>query len=530
MTIFDYQFIAQNVHFAIYLAVALSAFSAFWLYFDAWLIRRAKHEIWKWLGFFCMTAAFVLRAAVVEQPILVNSAWQTGADTVSLWLVLAAYVLIAIGVLLDPLQERPKVESIKKNFAATGIGVAPLVGIPLAALTIAGLYLRRATIGLERHIMPMAWAFGILAGGHILGMARLWRDSSNVFINMLTAPFGPLWVAEHVFYLAAALIMGRWVLQYLTKRFQSQLFMVFTGATMTIFLITTILFTFLLMDNIKTAAANNLETATGVLGYAISGKKSELQATAEAVASQASVLNAIKAKDHAGLVKLTSGILPEKHITSLVITSDSGQVLSRAEDPDRWSDSISSDPLVRWSSIGQTKSSVVTREGVGAPVVMVVSSVPVREGTQVIGIVQAGVTVGQSFVDGIKDATGLDSAIYAANKLSATTEAGTDGSSRRTGTVQLDRDINDVVLKKGQTHVSSQPLYNRPYLAAYAPLKDVDNVPVGMVFTGMPQSALLQSAGKALELTFIVAIALVILSVVPAYLIARSIARQLDRV
>jgi len=44
-----------------------------------------------------------------------------------------------------------------------------------------------------------------------------------------------------------------------------------------------------------------------------------------------------------------------------------------------------------------------------------------------------------------------------------------------------------------------------PYLSAYLPLKDADNVPVGMLFVGREKLEILQAAGRSIELTLLLA-------------------------
>jgi methyl-accepting chemotaxis protein len=157
------------------------------------------------------------------------------------------------------------------------------------------------------------------------------------------------------------------------------------------------------------------------------------------------------------------------------------------------------------------------------------SAVAVRDSSNiVIGTVSTAVVADNAFVDGIKNSTGLDSAIYSTDVLSATTLTSPDGKTRQIGIKQTSQTVKNQVLTKGQTFKGSLDLFNRPFLAVYAPLKDINNNVVGMLFIGQPQSSVLQSAGRSIELTFTLAVILMALAIVPAYLMARYIARQLQ--
>jgi len=536
------QFFGQNIHFALSMLAALVFFAVFWLYFDAWLgeSHKKNKDVLKWVGFLLVSISFLVHATLIEQTDLGRSVLGGTSETIATILRLLGYVGIIIGQLVDPLQKKPATKSLEEELqepkitktapaAAGSTSVFGAVyGLPMAAGVIAVLYWRRATTGLERHLKPVAIAFGLLFCFELVSVSELWRNTSNPNLFNLVKAFGPLWIISHGFLLAATLVLGRWVWRYLTERFLSQLFMIFTGVVLAIFLLTTVSFTYLLMRNIQNDSLGNLATAANVLNYAMDSKKAEARANAEAIAQNPKIAEAILAKDHKALAALTGEVLATKKLSGLTITTSSAQILLRAESPDRWGDSVSSDPLVRKALIGQPSSTLVSTEGVLAPVMSIKSAVPIRDGSNtIIGTVSAAVIADSAFVDGIKNSTGLDSAIYSTNVLSATTLTAPDGKTRQIGIKQNSRAVKDRVLTKGQTFKGSLSLFNRPYLAVYAPLKDVNNNVVGMLFIGQPQSSALQSASRSIELTFTLAVILMVMAIIPAYLMARYIAAQL---
>ena len=133
-----------------------------------------------------------------------------------------------------------------------------------------------------------------------------------------------------------------------------------------------------------------------------------------------------------------------------------------------------------------------------------------------------------AFVSGVKKATGLDSSIYAGNTVSATTFLAPDGISRWIGLKETSSPVIKSVLNRGQTFKGALSFQNRQFLAVFMPLKDVNNNVIGMLFIGQPQVSVLQTAGRAVELTFVVTALLLILTFLPAYFIAKNIAKQLD--
>lgn len=543
------QFFGQNLHFALNLFAALVFFAVFWLYFDAWTVSRNFKEFIKFASFLLVALGFLVHSTVIEQTVLGKSLLGDVSETIATMLRITGYIGIIIGQVIDPLQPKPKLEGLDAEqfdpnepaplvpppsrpaaaFLSSGLANFSHFLLPAGVLAIAVLYWRRATTGLERHLKPVAIAFLFLFGFEVLAMANLLRTTANPTLAKLVAAFGPLWVAEQLLLLAGAIVLGRWVWRYLTRRFLSQLFMIFTTLTLTIFLVTAVSFTFLLVNNVQKESLRNLETAANVLSYAINAKKAETLANGSAIAENAAVVNAVIAHDNKTLTSLTSNFLHDKKQSSLIITSDAGQVLLRAQDPARYGDSLSSDTLVRRALIGQASSSITSQSSVLAPVIYVNSATPIYNvQKQIVGTVIVGLVADNAFVDGIKHATGLDSSMYAGNVRSATTFVAPDGMSRLVGVKDTSAAVRDTVLKKGKTFSGSVGILNRQFLAVYAPLKDADNMVVGMLFIGVPQASILQTAGRSVELTFLVTAVLLLLAIIPAYLTARYLAKQLD--
>lgn len=530
------QFFGQNLHFAIGVFVSLTLFAVAWLYFDAWTNKKARNNALRWIGFLLLSISFLVYA--VDIPWIGTSASKdTSFELLSSFVRVLGYLFIIIAEIMDPLQKVPTHDAVEldkkqnksQSFSvvsstASAIKVLPVLGATLVSF----LYFRRSTKGLERHLKPLALGFMGLAVFEILAQAYLLRGSTNVVINQAVAVYGPVWWAENLVLLLSAVILGRWVWRYLVKRFMSQLFMIFVTGIIVVFLVTTVTFTFLLLRNIQNATLSNLSTTANVLNYAFDSKRSETVSSSEALSYNPEYISAIIQKDHKKLVQLSANYLATKKQSMLLITNDSGQVLLRGEDTDRWGDSLSSDPLVRKALIGQPSSSISTISGVLAPTMFIESTSPVRDSNNlIVGTITTGVAMDDAFVDGIKNSTGLDASIYSGNIRSATTTLTADGKSRWVGVKEHNKSVNDTVLKSGETFSGQLDILNIPYLAVYRPLKDVDNVVVGMILVAQPQTYLLSTANQSIQLTFILATTLLLLSIFPAYLVSRYIGRQL---
>jgi len=518
------QFFLQNLHFALGLFAALIFFAAAWLYFDAWTIKKNKKDGLKILGFLALCLSFVVSSTHIEQTILQNSALnQTFILNASFILRVFGYLTLCLGLQIDPLQKRPSAP------ALVGVGIGSLISIatPILAALAGLLYLKRATKGLENHLKPVALSFFLFALYELLSLASLFQNTNNITIYNIVAPFAPLWIITHVILLLATFVLGRWVFAYLLKRLQTQLFMIFTSLILIIFLLTTVSFTYLLLRNLENDALSHLTTDVNILSYSIESKKTELLSDAEVVSHSPTLQKAITDADKKTLKEIALRNLSTKKASSLIITSADGTVLMRGEDTERLGDSLSSDSLFRKAAGGNNLTSVIVRDGVLAPTVSLrAASAVVDDSNKVIGTVIIGTDIDNSYVDGIKRATGLDASIYGGNKRSATTFVSADQKSRWIGISEDNSVIKKTVLVDGKPFIGTSDILNIPYLSAFLPLKDIDKVPVGMLFVGREKLEILQTAGRSIELTFFVSAILLVFSIIPAFFVAKYISGQ----
>ena len=543
------QFFAQNAHFGINLFASLFCLGICWLYFDAWSNHHKLQELLKWLGFASLGLSFLLSATVIEQSVLGKSLFVSTTSALVVAFRLAGYIAIILGQIAEPLQAVPKNKGLvlideeetapaktkvttktkKSHGIMAGFGLSIKWLTPVAGLTVAALYFRRATIGLERHLKPVAYAFLLFALADTLSLSSLLRTSSNPIIFSWVAAFGIIWWLQHIALLAGVIVLGIWTWSYLAQRFFSQLFMIFASMIVVVFLIVSVGFTGLLLKSVQSELIKNLKTASSVLNYAISSKKAEASSSAGQLAGNSEVVAAINSSDRSKLKAITSTYLVDKKLSDVIITNQSGMVLLRAKDTEQWGDSMSDNQLTKRALLGLNQSTVTIKEAVTAPSVEVRSAVAVKDQAgNVVGSITTSLELGSASVDGIKQATGLQSSIYGGNKLSATTLLAADGKTRTVGSKINNKSINTTVLDKGDEYSGAVDLQHRKMLVSIVPLKDVDNDTVGMIATAIPESSSLATAGHSVEVTFIMTALLLVASIYPIILITRGLVRQIN--
>jgi methyl-accepting chemotaxis protein len=324
-------------------------------------------------------------------------------------------------------------------------------------------------------------------------------------------------------------VFAQWGFSYLFKRFETQLFMVFTSVTLVIFLVTTISFTALLLKNIEKNTYSSLEDDSKMLLFTIESKTAETLSDAQVLSGNPDMETLLSQEDRRPLKSLTENFLLSKKESSLAVLDSKGIVLARGEDRERVGDSFSSDPIIKSALLGKDITSLVTKEGALAPLVQIVAASPIKskEGG-VIGVVVAVNTIDHTFLDRVKTATGFEVGIYGGEYLSTTSvKPFINSNERAIGIKESNQEVKDRVLAKGEEFVGHVDFLSSQYMASYLPLKDSDNTVIGMLFVGTPEVALLQTASRSIEITFIETVVLLVLSVVPSYLISRSISKQL---
>ena len=529
------QFVLVDTHFVLSLLAALVTFAIAWLYFDAWTANKKMKETTLFFGFLFLAISFLAESVVIDQALLERSILGAGtANLIKVGFRIASYLILIVGQIGVPLQPVPDAEKKGKpsvKAAAFAIINSSLLTLnfflPVLAATTGFLYLRRATIGLENHQKPISLGFFLLAASELFGLSVLFRETNNIALYNLVAPFGIVWVAERVFLALAVFVFGKWVFGYLLKRFDTQLFMILTTSSLMIFLVTTAFFTYATLKNLTQEAVDSLKIDVGVLGYSIESKKGELTSAAEVIAQNPGLGSAIGDRDRKAISEIATPSLLAKNQSSLIVTTETGEIIFKAEDPEFSGGSLSDNGLVKRAIAGESATGVSTKDGATAPVVVISSAVPVKSGEETLGVILVGFDIDSAFLDGVKAGTGLDASVYADNIRSATTFVAPDGVSRWIGIKEETEVIKKTVLADGQTYTGAVSILNTPYFASFSPLTDIDGNPLGMLFVGRPQVSLLQTAARSLELTFLVTATLLALSLVPSFLVAKYISNQI---
>ncbi len=507
-------------HFALTVLTTFVFFASGLLYFDSWQLNKAKKTpLIRSIGFFILAVVSALHATSLQIPIVILAAQIAKITGLS---------LILVSLMKEPVLHKP--ETKKSELAIFVPLLLPTLSSSLAPLSavltlaIAAWYFRKATEGLEKQLMPAGVAFLFLALGEFTNITFIWSDTTNVFWSKMLSQYSLIWNIQHIFELIGVIILGLWVWGYIRFRLQIQLFATTVASILSVFLVTTFFFTFLLLKNLESDALSHLKTDVNVLQYALNRLQLETLSHAKSVAQDSAFNEALTSNNTTNLYKTTSDFLLSQGTNFLTIASTSGEVIMRGEDREKIGDNIAEDPVAKSAISGQPLSTIVINEGINAPIVSVKAATPIKQG----GAVVTGFIIDSAFVDGVKDVTGLDVTVFGGDKRAATTFIAPDGKSRFVGTIETDKKVTTTVLEKGEAYVGAASVLNQPYYTAYSPLKTLGDKTIGMLFVGKPQTTLLEAAQKSIDLTFLGCVILMGLSIIPSFYLARFIREQVE--
>lgn len=518
-----FRFLFSNIGFTISVFSAFVFFITGWLYFDSSSVEKDKRNlIARSIGFFLLALSSAADATLVSSGSFLLAAQ---------WMEIIGLIVIAIDLLGEPMLSLPSKKKVLIFFPIFSIFTSFFSLIPFAALLylfIAVILIKDVVLSYEKQLKPVYWAFIFLAIAKAASIGFLWKDTTDVFLSNFLADFGTLWTTVHFIELIGLVILAKWTLGYIRFRLASQLFISTVSASLLIFLVTTIFFTFLLLGNVEQDALAHLRTDVKVLQYAMERQQKEALSDVQSISQNSVFINAFERKDKKELLRVTSNYLIAQGTSFLAVTDKEGNVLVRAEDKEKTGDNIGFDPVVRSALSGQKLSTVTVSSGVFLPLVEIKAATPIVIGGKVEGVVATGFLVDEAFVDGVKNITGLDVTVFAARKRAATTFLLPDGKSRAVGTIESNPKVISKVLEQGEIFLGPSQVFNQSYYTAYAPLKTNGDKTIGMLFVGKQQTELIKAANRSLELTFLGSIILMIVSIFPAYYISKYMQDQVS--
>ncbi|MFZ5438026.1 MAG: cache domain-containing protein [Patescibacteria group bacterium] len=517
---------AVNLHFGLYVLGALILFSIGWLYLDSWKnTHKNGFTFFYILGYILLAIGWLGKAVQNTTPVI-NA-------TVEIVNILGLNIILS-GLIIEPLLKPPSQKKVLKISLVIPVALLGWIFIPpkillLAAITI--LYLIKINRGYQKQLKFAAIGFFLLTIASILELQEpLVKISNNVVLEQLLTNYGIFWYLHKIFLFLGITSLIAWSWSYLRFRFQSQLFLSLTSVVVVIFLTTTTGFTWLLLRNLETTILSGLKTNIHVFEYALEKNQLEQLAINKSIAANSQLPAAINNELTPNQIsELTSQLMLNNQASFLHLINSNGEVVHRVENESRSGDSVADEPMIKKALAGYSQSAIRIDHSLMTPQLLIEAASPIFDidGKNVIGVVSSGFSIDNAFVDGIKAVTNLETTVFADKQRIATTITAEDGITRYLGTNESNGEILNQVLDQGNYFLGSTKIINIPYYVAYAPLKDLNSQPIGMLAVGSLQTNLENLTAESIRLTFAVSAGLIVISVAPIYFFSRKIEEYL---
>ncbi len=522
----------QNLSFASYVLFAFVCLAIAWLHWDTGEVQRKRDDVLKFGGFGLLGIGFLLK---------IFAGMDARIAAVMFGINIIAVVLIAIAIKSEPilssklselLPEHKQQEA--KSAAPNQIlrSVFPIVALALPvlsgliALFTTNLVWRRYRQGKMKEYKWFMFGMCFLGLSLVLSGLKVFANSDVILVQGLFANFGVVWLLQHVFIVLSGLSLAKWFGKYIKFRVRPELFVSFSSIAVAVSTAAALIFAFFLFSGAQANLFTQLAKDVQVLNLAVTNLQENALTAANLIAKSDAVIAAMQNNNYQSLYEI--GILyanEAKNIDSIIFTDKAAQIIVRTDNLSAVGQSLSDDDLVVYAlKEGKERVSVITEKGVLADKVAIKAVKPVlsKEGN-VIGSVEAEFVIDDAFVDSVKQQTSLEVSVYSGDRRSATTLLAADGKGRRENSADGNPEVISKVLNGGEVFAGRVMTINEAYDGAYAPLKDTSGKVIGMLFVGKPELLLLNDMEQSLETTFLASVVVSLLSLAPAYYLARVI-------
>jgi len=239
-----------------------------------------------------------------------------------------------------------------------------------------------------------------------------------------------------------------------------------------------------------------------------------------------SIQRALLARDRENLQRILSLIRREFKLDILNLTDEEGRVVLRTRNPEIYGDDLSSDPFIARALAGQVvggtgivRREILMKEGgdlasraylkfiptpKAAPrpedheengLMLMAASPLLNSQGRVLGVLYGGILLNRNYeiVDRVKDIVfkgekykgkEIGTVTIFQHDLRISTNV-TDESGQRAIGTRASQEVVETVLKNGKPWIGRAFVVNHWYIAAYEPIKDLNNQIIGMLYVGM---------------------------------------------
>ncbi|OGC98055.1 hypothetical protein A2634_02715 [Candidatus Amesbacteria bacterium RIFCSPHIGHO2_01_FULL_48_32] len=389
---------------------------------------------------------------------------------------------------------------------------------PFLWLAASWFILRRAKFSMERHLYPLFWACLLFLAVDLAdSLRRFLAASTNPALFTLSSPFSAPWYIQEILLLVACILLIKWVAYYLHKQFHAQIFFILTTTSLVIFLVVTISFTGLLIRNIQQERFSQLNADTKLLRYAIDRQSAELEAVAKLAASTTELIAATFNRNRPLLLSLLKSQATSHSLASATVADTGFTIIAQAENPDSQGTPILADLFRARLKSGQSVVSPIVVPTGGSQLLFLQAAAPITSSASVSGYIVLRLPLDYAFLKSIASATGLSLSLFTNRQIITSTITDTTG--QPTTSVRLP---TTSIPWSGELDFSGLG-----YLTHIEELPDIDNNPIAHLAASVPNTSILETANRSLQVSYFLVAILLVSSLIPTHLISKFISSQM---
>ncbi len=513
------KFWLENAHFVIFGLAGFAFFATGWLYWDSNRGKPDRKILIRAVGF------FILTLWALAESISYDAHWVKYAIIAA---ELLGIGLVAISFYLEPILTKPR-KSRTKLIAASPFYLSRIIflKLPVAVWLLALIRIwRLSTVGYIKNLIGLRTAFLFFFLSGVISIAELFRDNSNLIIFDLTKEYSYFWILENLLVLVAVVLLIKWVFYYIRFRLTPQLFITFASLSFAIAIIIAVVFTGFLFSVAQQNSIDGLKRNAAVFDFSLKELKSQTNLAAYGLSQRDLIIKGVAENNVRKTKKGLGNPLKEINVGGAAVTNRGGEVLAVKGSYLEVGESLIADPTVIKALAGKPAESFVTEKFQDSDQLIVRSAFPIVKNARVIGVVVVDFPIDQVFVDSVKTITDLDVSLHLGVTRVATTFL--DKNNRQiTGTQITNQEIIQLTEDKKEAWVwsGSENLVGQQYLVAYRSLADVDGINIGSLLTGQSQLSIINEIQQSINFTFLVTTILILISLLPIYLVAKSVSK-----
>mgnify|MGYP000744379118 CR=1 FL=1 len=513
-------FLLDNFYYITNILTIFSLLLAAWLVYDSSNVKKDRIVFAKTIGFFLLSIAFIFKQLFI---------YHTEEFTIS------SHLLITLGSLfLLTSIKLEKILTIKENPSRQKYNIKLRSMFPLFILTIpffngilnfitSILVWKRYRKGLVYEYKYLLIFFIFFTISQLASALMYFESSINVYLNNLASKYGIIWLLVIITQLIATISISAWIIQYLRFRIYALLFFGLTAILVLASTFSAFIYSLFLFTKAESDLLSQLNTNAQTINYSIEQLKNNALTAANLLCLNDVIKNSLSTNDY-NKINQSISIFREntEDIDSIIITNNAGIIIANSDEINKIGQSMNNNLLVN-QALTRRESNVtlsLAEDVLASSVIVEAVSPVIDQNNKILGTIRTSFILDNAYADKIKEKTNLDIIIFSNTNRSASTFTEGDEISRLVNAKETNKDVIDTVFKNHAVYTGRTDLINTPYYSAYIPLENLKNEVIGMIFAGRSQQAMLDTATEANINTFIIAILVSIISIIPAKYLA----------